>query len=114
LRKRRIVFFLLTILVGLAAGLVYGWVVNPLDKTSQEPAALRMDYKTDYVLMVAEIFYDEQDISRAQSDLLFLGEQDGGELVESALNYATQVGYSAEDIMKIRLLRDSLAEMAQE
>jgi len=101
LRKRRIWFFLLTIIIGVSAGLVYGWVINPLNHAEVTPRSLRMDYKTDYVLMVAEIFHENQDISKAASDLAFLGAKDASSLVEQAVTYATQIGYTADDIARM-------------
>jgi hypothetical protein len=100
LRKRRIWFFLLTIIIGISAGLVYGWVINPLNHAEVTPHALRMDYKTDYVLMVAEIYHKNQDASQATSDLAFLGTKDTSSL-EQAVTYATQIGYSTDDITRM-------------
>lgn len=99
--KRRIWFFLLTIIIGISAGLVYGWVINPLDHAEVTPRSLRMDYKTDYVLMVAEIYHENQDASQAISDLAFLGVKDTSSLVEQAVTYATQIGYTSEDITRL-------------
>jgi hypothetical protein len=39
--------FLTAILLGAAAGLFYGWVVNPVEYVEITPRSLRVDYKTD-------------------------------------------------------------------
>jgi hypothetical protein len=101
LRKRRIWFFLLTIIIGISAGLVYGWVINPLNHAVVTPRSLRMDYKTDYVLMVAENYYANQDASQAASELAFMGAKDTSSLVEQAVNYSTQIGYTTDDITRM-------------
>lgn len=101
MRKRRIWFFLLTIIIGISAGLVYGWVINPLNHAQVTPRALRMDYKTDYVLMVAEIYHENQDTSQAASDLAFLGAKDTTRLVGQAVTYANQIVYTADDITRM-------------
>jgi len=108
LRKRRIWFFLLTIIIGISAGLVYGWVINPLNHAEVTPGSLRMDYKTDYVLMVSEIYHEDQDTSKAVSDLAFLGEKDTSRLVEQAVTYATQIGYTADDTARMEELLNAL------
>jgi hypothetical protein len=43
--------FLLAIAIGAAAGLYYGWVINPIRYIDAAPDSLRSDYKADYVLM---------------------------------------------------------------
>ncbi len=48
--------FLIAVILGAAAGLFYGWVVNPVEYVDIAPESLRVDYKTDYVLMVAESY----------------------------------------------------------
>ena len=45
--------FFLSIALGLAAGLYYGWVINPVEYVNTTPDTLRVDYQADYVLMVA-------------------------------------------------------------
>jgi hypothetical protein len=45
--------FLIAIAVGLALGLLYGWVLSPVKYVDTTPNTLRADYQTDYVLMVA-------------------------------------------------------------
>ena len=42
--------FLLVIILGLALGLVYGWVINPVSFQDTTLNNLRIDYKTDYTL----------------------------------------------------------------
>ena len=108
MRKRRIWFFLLTIIIGISAGLVYGWVINPLNHAEVTPGSLRMDYKTDYVLMVSEIYHEDQDTSKAASDLAFLGEKDTPSLVEQAVTYAAQIGYTADDTARMEELLNAL------
>ena len=112
MRKRRIWFFLLTIAIGITAGIVYGWVINPLNHAEVTPRSLRMDYKTDYVLMVAEISHQNKDVSKAASDLAFLGAKDSHSLMEQAVMYATQIGYTADDISRMEELLVTLKSSA--
>jgi hypothetical protein len=46
---------LIAALSGLALGLVYGWRINPVQYTDITPDVLRIDYRSDYVLMVAAV-----------------------------------------------------------
>ena len=69
----RWVRFLIAILVGLAIGLAYGWLVSPVRYIDTSPNTLRIDYKTDYVLMVSETYQSEKDLDQAVRRLGLLG-----------------------------------------
>ena len=57
----RWILFIIAILAGAGLGLLYGWVINPVDYVDTAPDTLRIDYKTDFVLMVAEAYQGESD-----------------------------------------------------
>ena len=94
----RRVWFVLAILAGIALGLVYGWVVNPVQYVETSPDTLRADYKTDYVLMVAEAYHAEGDLSLAVRRLAILGNTAPLALAQQAIVYAGQAGYAAKDV----------------
>lgn len=100
--------FLLSILLGLAAGLYYGWVVSPVEYVDTTPDTLRADYKTDYVLMVAEIYQADGNEENALQALALLGTQPPVEIVQDALEYAAQAQYGPSDLDLLRALRDGL------
>ncbi len=100
--------FLIAVLVGLAAGLTYGWVISPVQYTNTSPNTLRADYKTDYVLMTAEIFHTDQDLTAAARRLGMLGSDPPFEIATRALQYALQSGFSTSDLEFLRDLSVSL------
>ena len=77
----RWVSILLATLLGIVIGLLYGWVIDPVQFTDITPDALRIDYKTDYVLMVAEAYQTEQKEEVAARRLAILGSQSPALLV---------------------------------
>jgi hypothetical protein len=85
--------FLLAVLLGAAAGLFYGWVVNPVEYVDIAPESLRVDYKTDYVLMVAEAYQVDHDLELAVRRLALLGSSTPSNIVANALSYALQHEY---------------------
>lgn len=100
----RRIWFIIAIILGLAAGLGYGWVINPVKYVNTSPVTLRADYKTDYVLMVAEVYHKDGDLALAAQQLAFLGNTPPLELVQQAIVLANQVGYAQQDVtMMIRL-----------
>jgi len=99
---------LLFFIVGIVLGLVYGWVIAPVQYTDITPDGLRIDYRTDYVLMVAEAYRSEQDPALAARRLAVLGSQPPASIVEVAYDYARQAGYEASDLTTIQELSVAL------
>lgn len=79
--------FLFMIAIGIAFGLLYGWVIEPVKYVDTAPDSLRLDYKTDYVLMVAEAYQVEHDLNLAVQRLAMLG-GDPAATVDAALAFA--------------------------
>jgi hypothetical protein len=100
--------FFVALLIGIALGLVYGWVLAPVQYTDVTPNALRADYRADYVLMVAEAHQNEQAPETAARRLAILGSESPAEIVASTLNYATNNGFTQNEIL---LLQDLLTAM---
>ena len=95
-------------LLGLAAGLAYGWVINPVKFVDTTPASLRADFRTDYVLMVAEAFHADQDVESAGRRLAIFGAGSPAELADAALETAQQTGYVQPDIALLQDLTRAL------
>ncbi len=106
----RWVKFFLVIAVGLAAGMFYGWVVNPVEYIDIAPESLRIDYKTDYVLMTAEAYHVNLDLGTAVRRLAQLGDQPAAEVVAQAVSYALENGYAAEDLALMQELGKAVLE----
>lgn len=95
-------------LLGLALGLVYGWRIAPVQYTDITPDVLRIDYRTDYVLMVAEAYRTEQDPELAAERLAVFGSEPPALIAGEAYDYARQSGYPAEDLTLIQELTVAL------
>ena len=100
--------FLLAIIVGAAAGLFYGWIVNPVEYVDIGPESLRMDYKTDFVLMVAESYQVDHNLSLAVRRIAMLGTSAPNEIVANALSYALQHEYASQDLSLLQALGEAL------
>ncbi len=106
MRIFRLIFFLLAILAGIAAGLYFGWVLSPPKPGESALAELRQDYRTDYVLMVAEAFQSEGDVTLAMVRLSFLGAEAPARLAQEAILSARELNYSNDDV-------DMMAKLSQ-
>jgi hypothetical protein len=104
----RLTKFLIAVLLGAAAGLFYGWVVNPVEYVDIAPVSLRVDYKTDYVLMVAEAYQVDHDLGLAVHRLALLGSTAPTDTVANALSYALQHEYASQDLSLFQLLGEDL------
>jgi hypothetical protein len=96
------------VVVGLALGLLYGWVLRPVEYYDTAPDSLRIDYRVDYVLMVAEAYQAEGDAARALERLAALGPFDPQELLAQATGYASDSGFAREDLARLHSLADAL------
>jgi hypothetical protein len=103
--------FFIVIIIGIAFGLLYGWIVDPVDYVDTSPNTLRKDYKADYVLMVAEIFASDDDAQAAVIRLTYLEDPSPVISVENAMIFAVDSGYAADDLRLLRDLADALAPL---
>ncbi len=100
--------FFIMIGIGIAIGLVYGWFISPVEYVNTAPNSLRVDYKTDYVLMVAEAYKVEQNLDLAVRRLALLGETPPKDSVLQAIAQAVQYKYDPNDLILMQSLADGL------
>jgi len=103
--------FLLTLAAGLAAGLLYGWRISPVQYVDTTPDSLRADFRADYVLMVAEIYQSEQNPQTAARRLAALGPASPTQVCAETLQFAMQVGYDPRDIQLLQNLSLALQSL---
>jgi hypothetical protein len=105
---KRWVGFLIAIAAGIFAGVMYGWVVNPVQYVETTPDSLREDYRTDYVLMVAEAYQLEDDLAVAARRLALLGDAPAAQTVARAVQFGEQAGYAPADLDRMESLQEAL------
>src|SRR5512143_728827 len=102
------VYIILALLAGVAAGLAYGWKIDPVQFYDLTPDTLRADYKADYVLMTAEAYHAEQDPGLAARRLAIFGSQSPIAIATSGLEYAQDNSYPASDVALMKELVTAL------
>ena len=108
MRLNRWLFIVLALLAGIAAGLAYGWVIDPVDFYDLTPDTLRADYKADYVLMTAEAYHAEQDPGLAARRLAVFGSQSPVTIASGGLAYARANSFTDSDIALVQELVTAL------
>ncbi len=114
MRSGRLVWFLISIALGVAAGLAYGWVFNPVQYVNTTPDSLREDYKTDYVLMVAEIYEGDGSVDLAVKRLQLLADDAPLRIVQRAIITAQELDYSNRDLDRLGRLSLELQNWSPE
>ncbi|MFU8771182.1 MAG: hypothetical protein ACNA8H_02045 [Anaerolineales bacterium] len=82
-------WYLLTgVVLGIALGLFYSWVISPVEYVNTSPSDLRAEYKDQYRALVAMAFLYNEDLRRAQTRLDLLDDADIAQnLAEQAQRY---------------------------
>jgi hypothetical protein len=100
--------FALGAVIGLAIGMIYGWIINPVEYVDTTPGSLREDYRTDYILMVAEAYAGDGDLDLAQVRLAALGPEPPAEIVVRAIEFGVENQFARLDLETLNLLAISL------
>ncbi len=99
MNERRGPWYLLTgLLIGLALGVLYGWVVAPVSYTDTEPHTLRDDLKDEYRLLIALAHLANRDIPRAQTRLALLQDDNPADSLAAQAQRANAAGRSPEEV----------------
>jgi hypothetical protein len=104
----RWIFFVVFLALGIGIGLYYALVISPVQYVDTTPGTLRIDYRSDYTLMVAEVYKKDQNIDLAARRLAVLGSQPPFEIVAQAIAFGQQYGYSANDLALLQNLAAAL------
>lgn len=100
----RILKLILPLAIGIALGLLYGWVIDPVEYVDITPEILRADFRADYVLMVAEAYQAQADSELAARRLAILGVDLPAQIAASTLDYARQQSFTSDELASLQRL----------
>lgn len=89
-------------------GVYIGWVRTPVTIDTTSLSALRADYKTDYILMIAEIYASDNNLNQAVASFSDLGDQTPLRYVQQAIIDAEKLGFSQQDLQMLADLSSAL------
>lgn len=106
--ERRGPWYLLTgLIIGLISGLIYAWLLDPVQFVNTSPDSLRPEFKADHRVLIALAYEADGNIVRAGQRLALLGDQDPlVALIAQAEQMQKQKGYERESAALARLAAD--------
>jgi hypothetical protein len=108
-QDRRGSWYLLTgLVVGVAAGLVYSWMISPVRYIDAPPSAIRADYKDDYRALVAAAYLYSLDLVRAEDRLAQLKDDESAKTLTMQAQRALAEGHPEKEIYALNTLADAL------
>ena len=96
------------LVVGLAAGLVYTWLVNPVQVINTYPALLRTDYRQDWMRLAALSYAADRDLAHARSRLEGLDQREVTRAVSAMIEAYATAGRPAETLRRLTALAHEL------
>lgn len=100
--------FLAGLAVGLALGLVYAWLIDPVRLYNTTPALLRTDYRHEWVRLAALGYVADGDLERALARLRGLPEKDVREALAAMIEAYAASGQPAPTMRRLTALADRL------
>jgi len=96
------------LLVGLAAGLYYAWILNPVQFVNVSPRQLSLDDQQEFVRLVAEAYLQDGDVDRARNRLSGLEFKDVVSEVTLLADSAYLRGGDAREVRSLTTLAEAL------
>ena len=94
--------------LGLVLGLVYAWLVEPVELYDTTPDLLRSDYRHEWIRLAALGYVTDGDLARAQTRLETLSHEDVQTALAALINSYTTQGRPAETMRALSGLADQL------
>ena len=102
-------WYLITgVVLGLIIGLLYAWLINPVDYVDTAPNTLKPFYKDQYRLMIATAYDADPDIVRAKARLELLEDEDAYRAVAEQAQHALSAGGTPDESQALGKLAAAL------
>jgi hypothetical protein len=106
--SRRYVVGVIGLAIGLALGLLYTWVIDPVELVNTYPALLRTDYRQDWVRLVALSYVADGDLEWARGRLEGLDQEDVATAVQALIEEYAAGGRSADTLRSLATLAEAM------
>jgi hypothetical protein len=101
---------LLGLVIGLAIGLYYSWVINPVEYVETSPASLREDFKSDYLALIASAYAYSGDLARAEARIAIFQEPNPATTFSQLAQKRLAMGRPQSETRALALMAAALGE----
>jgi hypothetical protein len=109
MRDERGQWYLLTgLVIGAVLGLLYAWLLQPVQYTNTTPASLRADFKDQYRYLIASAYVADGDLVRARARMALLQDQDAYRALAEQAQRMLAAGSSFEQARALGMLAAAL------
>lgn len=108
--KRGSMYLVTGIILGIAFGLVYSWVISPVEYVNAAPNTLREDFKRQYLTLISIAYTASGDLERAKARLNELGEVDIAQAVAMEAQRALAEGRPSSEAQALGALAAALGQ----
>lgn len=105
-RGLRPTLLLLGIAMGLGLGLVYTWIIQPVELINTTPPLLRSDYRQDWIRLVGAAYLADGDLGRARARLEGLATEEIGVALDGLIEAYAIAGHPADQLRRLATLAD--------
>ncbi|MEW6717827.1 MAG: hypothetical protein AB1345_10020 [Chloroflexota bacterium] len=98
-------------ILGVGLGLLYSWVISPLEYVDTAPSSLRADFKDRYRVLIAEAYAANGDMNRAQARLALLADEDVNRALAIQAQQTMAEGNFPEEARALGLLAAALGRL---
>lgn len=111
MREQRGPWYLITgLLIGLAAGILYSWLADPVEFLDTNPASLHPDFRAEYRSLIALAYEANGDIGRARMRLALLRDEYPAAELEAQAGRAQKTGRPFREVEALAKLSSDLQQ----
>ncbi|MBN2501327.1 MAG: hypothetical protein JXB38_11160, partial [Anaerolineales bacterium] len=108
--ERRAPWYLLTgLVIGIILGVLYAYVIDPVEPVDNHPVTMREEFKDQYRALIAAAYMADGDVGRARARLGLLGDADPSRKLALQAQVLSAAG-DAETARAMGLLADALTK----
>lgn len=103
-----VVLLMLALAAGIAGGLGYTWILDPVESYESAPQALRLEDKYVYLALIGDLYMQEGDLARAEARLATVGMAADGQVLAGFIEGYLEAGGRPEEIRNLARLAETL------
>ncbi len=103
-----LVLFVVTVAAGVAGGLYYAWVLDPIQDYDATPDTLQPQDRFVYLALIGDLYIYEDDLSQAEARLEALGIQADGSVLAGLIEEYLDGGGRPEEVRNLARLAEVL------